>query len=70
MYDVNRQKAISPFGDSVGSQLHYGLSEAEPGNYVRNMAEAGFDLRLLSGTMQDPAIRRAALGLGEFLLQT
>ncbi len=70
LYDVNRQKAISPFGDSVGSQLHYGLSEAEPGNYVRNMAEAGFDLCLLSGTMQDPAIRRAALGLGEFLLQT
>lgn len=69
LYDVNRHKAISPFGDSVGSQLHYGLSDAVPGNYVRSMAEAGLDLCLLSGRMQEPAISGAARGLGEFLLR-
>lgn len=69
LYDVVRHRPISPFGDEIGSSLHYGVPDAPAGNYVRNMAEAGFDLCLLSSIDKDPAIPGAALGLARFLLR-
>ena len=70
LYDVSRNCAISPFGDRVGSLLHYGVPGAPSGNYVRNMAEAGFDLCLLSERVQDPGIGEAASRLGGFFIGT
>jgi hypothetical protein len=69
LYDVVRHRPISPFGDEIGSSLHYGVRDAPSGNYVRNMAEAGYDLCLLSTVMSDPVILETASRLGWFLLR-
>jgi hypothetical protein len=69
LYDVVRHRAIAPFGDEIGSSLHYGVRDAPPGNYVRNMAEAGVDLCLLSTVLNDSAVVNTAAQLGRFLLR-
>lgn len=70
LYDVVRNRAIAPFGDEIGSCLHYGVKDAPAGNYVRNMAEAGQDLCLLASVLRDPGVPAAASELGQFFLRT
>ncbi len=70
LYDVRRGRAISPFGDPVGSLLHYGAKGAEEGNYIRNMAEAAADLCLFSSVALDASCLEAARRFGDFLLRT
>ncbi len=70
LYDVKRREAISPFGDPVGSLLHYGVKGAPAGNYVRNMAEAALDLLLVHRAGGGAAAREAALAFGDFLVRT
>ncbi len=69
LYDVRRGRAISPFGDPVGSRLHYGVKGAEEGNYVRNMAEAATDLCLFATVALSSSCLRAARAFGDFLLR-
>ena len=69
LYDLRRGRAISPFGDPVGSLMHYGVKGAEEGNYVRNMAEAATDLCLFSTIALHGPCLEAACGFGDFLLR-
>lgn len=69
LYDIERHRAINPFGDSIGARLHYGRADVQDGNYIRNMAEAAFDCCLYYTSTRNKESLKAAMGLGDFLVQ-
>jgi len=69
LYDTKRHKPINPFKDPVGSRLHYGRADVEDGNYIRNMAEAAFDLCLYYTSNGHKGSLKAAIGFGDFLVR-
>jgi hypothetical protein len=69
LYDIERKKPFHPFNDPKGIKLHYGVPEALPGNYLRNMTEAAYDLVLCYNEKKEIRWLRVALDFGKFLMK-
>lgn len=67
LFDIEENKPFSPFGNELGSKLHYGVLNAPEGNYLRNMVEAANDLLLAYEIAQKKEWFEAVLDFSNFL---